>query len=213
MRRAWLFLAFSLTGCAQPNQELVRDYNQDGVYLFERGDYAHAQESFEAALALKQDDAALLYNLGECCERQGNTARAETIYNQCLQRAPNHAECRHALDALLVRSNRREEAVRMVDAWLASQPKLAAPYAEDGWLWLQAGDLPHAQARLQQALELDPHETRALIELARVYEALQRSDRAIALYERVLERNPRQTEVQKRLSELRAQGVGRPRPD
>jgi tetratricopeptide (TPR) repeat protein len=101
----------------------------------------------------------------------------------------------------------------MVQSWLASQPKLAAAYAEDGWLWAQSGDLPRAQARLQQALDLDPHDPRALHELAQLYETMNRPDRATVLYERILERNPQNFAAARRLDELRARGIGRPIPD
>jgi tetratricopeptide (TPR) repeat protein len=117
------------------------------------------------------------------------------------------------LSALLVREGRQPEAVRMVQDWLAREPKRAAAYAEDGWLWHEAGDLPRAQARFQQALALDPHDCRALTELALVYEEMQRPDRAVVLYERCLEQNPNQPDVAKRLTGLLAKGVGRPRPD
>src|SRR5438034_732907 len=80
----------------------------------------------------------------------------------------------------------RAEAVRMMDAWIAREPKLSAARAEKGWLLHQAGDLPQAQAVLQEALELDPHDPRALTELGLVYEAMQRPERAVVLYERVL---------------------------
>jgi Flp pilus assembly protein TadD len=211
---AWIAgLLCCLGGCAPLEQERVRDYAEDGVYLFKRGDYANARESFQAALALQPNDPALLYNLGRCYERQGDFAKAERQYQACLERNPDHAECRHALAALLVRDGRGADATRMVKGWLASSPKLAAAHAEDGWLWFQAGDLPRAQAHLQEALELDPHDTRALLELAHVYEALQRPDRAYVLYERVLEQDPHRPEVIDRLNRLRAQGAGRPRPD
>jgi Flp pilus assembly protein TadD len=210
----WLLrLIICLGGCESASQERLRDYNQDGIYLFQRGDYAAARESFQAALALKSDDPALLYNLGECYDRLGDPVKAERTYRQCLLEAPNHADCRHALASMLVRVGRRDDATRLVEDWLAREPRLAAAYAEDGWLWHQAGDLPRAQTRLQQALELDPHEPRALVELALVYEAMQRPDRAVALYERVLERDPRQTEVIKRLNRLRSQGARQPQPD
>jgi tetratricopeptide (TPR) repeat protein len=101
----------------------------------------------------------------------------------------------------------------MVQQWLTREPQRAAAYAEDGWLLFQTGDLPRAQARLQQALGLDPHDTRTLVELARVYEAMNRPDRAVALYERVLERNPRQFEVASRIKALKSQGADQPHPD
>lgn len=211
--RDWLVLALCLSGCESASQERLRAYNQDGVYLFERGDYPAARETFQAALALKPNDPTLLYDLGQCYDRLGDLAKAERYYAQCLMQAPNHAECRHALASMLVRVGRSDDAARLIEDWLAREPRLAAAYAEDGWLWHQAGDLPRAQARLQQALELDPHEPRALVELALVYEALQRPDRAADLYECVLKRDPNQAEIAKRLNRLRSQGAGQPQPD
>jgi tetratricopeptide (TPR) repeat protein len=208
-----LALSFALGGCESASQERLRDYNNDGVYLFQRGDYGAARESFQAALTLKPDDPGLLYNVAECYDRLGDTARAERFYSQCLLQDPNHADCRHALASMLMRMGRRDDAAHLIEGWLAREPRLAAAYAEDGWLWHQAGDLPRAQARLQQALELDPHDRRALVELALVYEAMQRPDRAAALYERVLERDPHQAEIAKRLNGLHTQGAGQPRPD
>jgi Flp pilus assembly protein TadD len=211
---SWLVaLALCLEGCESASQERLRDYNQDGIYLFQRGDYAAARQSFQAALALRPDDPGLLYNQGECCDRLGDTAKAERYYRQCLVQAPNHADCRHSLASMLVRVGRKDDAAHLVEDWLAREPRLAAAYAEDGWLWHQAGDLPRALARLQQALELDPHEPRAQVELALVYEAMQRPDRAAALYERILERAPHQTEVANRLNRLRSQGARQPQPD
>jgi Flp pilus assembly protein TadD len=211
--RATVYCLVGFAGCSSPSQELVRDYNQDGVHLFQTGDYKAALESFQAAQKLAPEDGALYYNIGECYDHLGQSTLAERSYTECIQRAPDHVECRHALASLLVRTGRRDEAERQIHAWLAREPQRAAAYAEDGWLWLQAGDLPRARVRLQQALELDPHEPRALIELARVYEVMHRPDRAVALYERVLERDPTHPEVVKRLNLLRSQGAGPPQPD
>jgi Flp pilus assembly protein TadD len=211
---SWLLaLACCLGGCESGSQERVSDYSQDGLYLFQRGNYAAARESFQAALALKPNDPGLLYDIGECSDRLGDTTNAERYYSQCLLHAPNQVECRHALASMLVRVGRKDDAAHLIQDWLAREPQLAAAYAEDGWLWHQTGDLPRAQARLQQALELDPHDSRALVELALVYEATQRPDRAAALYERVLEQDPRQAEVARRLNRLHAQGTGQPQPD
>ena len=215
MRRVWLIagMVLGLAGCSTVAEERFHDYNEDGVQLFQQGNYADARESFQAALALKPEDPAVLYNLGECYAHLGDTAKAERFYQDCLHRAPNHVPCRHALAVLLVRANRRPEAARMIEHWLAQEPKLAAAYAEDGWFWRQAGDLPRAQARLQQALEFDPHDVRALTELAQIYETMQRPERALVLYERALERDPKQPELTNRINGLLAKGAGRPRPD
>lgn len=206
-------LALSLGGCASSSEERVREYNQDGLQLFQQGEYQAARETFQAALALKPEDPALFYNIGECYARQNDAVQAQRYYNECLQRAPNHIACRHALADLMVHGGHWPEASSMVEDWLKREPKLAAAYAEDGWLCHQAGDLPKAHSRLQQALELDPHNERALNEMALVYEALHRPDRALVLYERSLAQNPKQPDVVNRLNLLQAEGAGRPKPE
>jgi tetratricopeptide (TPR) repeat protein len=214
-RGLWIAgIAWCVAGCTATTTEVrVHDYSEDGLYLFQLGKYRDAGESFEAALALRPDDSTLLYNAGECADRLGDTAKAERFYRECLQLAPNLVECRHVLVVLLVRTGRRSEATQLVREWLAREPKLAAAYAEDGWLYHQAGDLPLAQARLQQALDLDPHDVRALTELGLVYEAMQRPDRALTLYERALERDPKQSDITNRVNFLLAKGAGRPHPE
>lgn len=211
---SWLFGSMlCLAGCVSLGEERVQDYNEDGVHLFLQGKYADARDSFQAALALKADDPGIVFNLGECYDKLGDSARAEKYYRECIARVPNHEPCRHALADLLVRANRRPEAVQLVQDWLAGEPARAAAYADDGWLAHQGGDLPRAQARLQQALELDPHDPRALTELAQVYEEMQRPDRALVLYERVLERDPKQADVSAHINFLLAKGVKRPHPE
>ena len=101
----------------------------------------------------------------------------------------------------------------MVQGWLAGNPRSSAAYAEDGWLYLQGGDLPKAQARLQQALAADPNEPLALVQLGEVYEKMNRPDRALILYERALVVRPDQPPVKEKVQRLKAQGVGPPKPD
>jgi Flp pilus assembly protein TadD len=215
MRRwAWIVgLAFATGGCVSPDPQQVRDYTQDGMNLYKKGDYVSARESYQAALTLQPDDPGLLYNVGQCYDRMADVTKAERFYNACLQRAPDNVACHHALAMLLVRSDRGNDAVRSVEAWLAHSPQLAAAHAEDAWLWHQSGDLPRAQSRLQEALLLDPRDWRALSELAEIYEEQQRPDRAMALYEQSLEENPGQPDVARRLNELHRKGIARPQPE
>ncbi len=215
-RAGWVAgLAVLAAGCAAPGgvAERVRDYNEDGVHLYQQGSYAGARDTFRAALALQPGDANLLYNLAQCHDRLGQAAQAEQLYQDCLRRAPDHPEARHALTLLLVNSGRRAEAAKMVDEWHARAPNLAGPFAEDGWLRAQAGDQVGARGQFQRALLYDPNNTFALNELARIYETMNRPDRARSLYERSLEANPRQPDVYQRVSLLRSQGAGRPHPD
>ncbi|MGE3806040.1 MAG: tetratricopeptide repeat protein [Gemmataceae bacterium] len=215
MRRVFCLagLVLCLTGCAQQSQELVRAYNADGVHLYRNARYRDALDSFRAAQALKPDDPGLLYNLGSCYDQLGDDVHAEQFYRNCLQADANHADSRHALGVLLVRRGRVPEAQQMIQEWLVREPRLPAAYAEDGWMLYQAGDLPRARARLQQALELDANDERSLTELGRVYEAMNQPDRALVLYEKVLYRNPNEVDVRQRYNALLMKGTTYPKPN
>jgi tetratricopeptide (TPR) repeat protein len=214
-RMAWAAgLALFAGGCAPTVQERVHDCNEDGVNLFHRGRYDPARECFQAALALQPENADLLYNLGQCFERLGNVPRAEQLYHECLQRSPDHAECRHALSLLLLHDGRRPEAVRLCEEWLQHTRTPAAAYAEDGWLYAQANDPIRAVKRFQQAIDHDPHNVLALTELGHVYEeTMHYPDRALYLYRQALRVNSDQPDVARRVAALQKQGVGPPHPE
>src|SRR5262249_45754790 len=205
MRRGvwWAWVSVLVGACAPMDHERLRDYNEIGVEAYERGQFSEARESFDAALRLVPDDAGLLFNLGQCHDQLGNRARAEELYKQCLERSTNHPECRHALTVLLVRENRQDDAVKMIDEWLEREPGLGNAYAEHAWLLHEQGDLPRAHARLQQALQFDPQNVRALTELGRIFEAMNYPERALVLYERALQIQPRQPELARRVREMK----------
>jgi tetratricopeptide (TPR) repeat protein len=213
MRRFAMPLLLLLAGCEHADQERLHQYADVGVQAYASGDYAAAQLSFQAALTMRSDDPNLLYNLGRCYEQQHDHVRAEDSYEACLKQDANHAECRHALARLWWNTGKRDRASEMIQKWLTEQPRLAAAYAHEGWRLHQENDLPSAQARLQQALRLEPRNSLALVELAAVYEKMELPDRSLVLYQRVLEQEPSRHDVIDRINALKAQGVGPPLPD
>ena len=212
VRSRCLFILL-VAGCLPTNGDRLRQYTEDGVYLFGRNEFEGARESFEEAIKITPDDANLYYNVAQCHDRQGKYPQAEQFYRECLQRNKNHAECRHALHALLYRTNRRPLANEMIADWLTQEPKLAAPYAEEGWRLRHANNLPEAQMRLEQALDIEPQNVRAMTELGIVYEQLNHPERALVLYERVLAREPGQVEVEDRVRALKVKNTKQPLPD
>src|SRR5436309_1962184 len=106
-RTGWgLILAVSFTGCAVDDEQLLRDYCTNGLNQFQKGDYLSARENYQAALTLRPGDPGLLYNVGQCYDRQGGGSQAERYYGDCLKQTPEHPACRHALASLLVREGR-----------------------------------------------------------------------------------------------------------
>src|SRR5436190_15401893 len=102
--------AFVLAGCTTMQDERVKLYKDDGVFLFAKGDYAGAQETFELALTFMPQDPVLVYNLGQCHDRRGDAKGAETYYLQALTLAPDNGEVRRAYVSLLYRTGRADQA-------------------------------------------------------------------------------------------------------
>ncbi len=206
-------LAVVLSGCALPGDDRARLFNEDGVQLYAQGDYRAALDCFDLALTLRPGDATLLFNIGECYDRLGDAKGAEKYYGTCLVRSPRHADARLALVQLLYRSGRKPEADSLIDGWLHEDPKSSDSFVLDAWRLRQQQAYPEAQGRLQQALDAEPHNRRALAELALLYEVTGMPQRAYVLYERILDRNPDQSQIAQKRDQLRLQGVSRPLPD
>lgn len=207
-------LAFLVSACAPTVQERVAQFNDLGVQSFQKGEFDRARQDFQVALQWLPNDFTLLYNIAQCYDRLGQADRAEQFYRLCLQQNPNEAECRHALNVLLVQRGRGAEAQRMVQDWLAHQPKLSAPYAEDGWLFQREGNPTAAMKRYQEAINIDPHNTMALVGMGQIYEeAFRLPSRALKLYQIALDYDPHQPELVKRVNLLRSQNVGPPHPE
>jgi len=213
LARLGTILLLALAGCVTAADQRIKQFNDDGVYLFARGEFRSAKENFESALTLAPQDTGLLFNLGQCHDRLGDWRTAEQYYLTCLQLAPNHGDARMAQVSILYRTGRGDEANRMIADYLQNQPKLADAYVMDAWRLRQDKALPEAQGRLQQALALEPNNRRALVEMGIIYEMTGMPERALALYERALERDPRQPEVADRVQQMRDKGIKRPLPD
>lgn len=207
-------LALLLAGCVlTQGEDRAQLFNDDGVHLFAQGDYRSALDSFDLALTLKPQDPSLLFNIAQCHDRLGDAKRAEQYYGYTLVRSANHGDARLALVELLYRTGRKPQADRLIDEYLQGNPQTADAYVLDARRLREEQALPQAQGRLQQALDLDPQNRRALTEMAVLYERQQMPDRALVLYERVLAREPEQAQIATLVSRLRERGVQRPLPD
>lgn len=209
-----LFLtAVLLSGCVAPDHERLRLLNDDGIQQFSRGHYREAAESFSMCLELKPSDPVLLYNLAQCYDRQGDWQRGEQYYRECLTHAPRHVDARQGYVTLLYRTGRAAEANMIIGHWMAETNAPADAFVLDAWRLRQERNYPQAQVRLQEALALEPHNSRALTELGIWYEQMNMPERSIVLYERVLEKDPDQFEVRDRLTSLKGKGLKPPLPN
>lgn len=185
--------------------------NAEGVRLFDQARYQEAVQQFQQALDNDPSNADAYYNLaaayhrlGQINARASDLSQAESYYNLCLTRDPNHRECYRGFAVLLAEQNRSEEAFRLLQTWGDRNPADPEPKIELARLSEEFGDRESAKQYLADSLLRDPDNARALAALGRLRE--QTGDRLMALnnYQQSLYANRFQPEVAARVASLQS---------
>ena len=212
-RTVWMLLATAalwlpwVAGCSM----MAQGENVQGVRLYQQGNFQAALQNFQRALQNDPNNADAYYNLAATHHRLGalhNTQsdkdQAESFYNQCLDRHPDHQACYRALAVLLVEQQRSEEAFRLMEGWVDRSPTRPEPKIELARLFEEFGDKQAAKAHLVEAVALDPSNARGLAALGRIREELGEYQQAIADYQRSLQSDRFQPNVVQRVAALQA---------
>lgn len=205
VRLAVLFLAAAPFWGAGCTQMMASGQNASGVAMHRQGQYQGAVAQFQQAIVTDPNNgdgyynlAATYHQLGKQQNNQAYLQQAETLYNQCLDRNANHRDCYRGLAVLLVEEDRQEDAVKLMEGWSQRAPMLADPKIELARLQEEFGDKDAALKYLQDALAVEPTNTRALTALGHVQEELGNQGQALANYQRALQLDRWNSEVQTR---------------
>jgi tetratricopeptide (TPR) repeat protein len=183
--------------------------NLAGVRAYQQGQYDVAMQSFQKAVATDPTNADAYYNMAATMHRVGAAkndpnalSQAETLYNQCLDRSPDHPDCHRGLAVLLTETGRSDRAFNLLKTWSARSPRHPEAHIELARLYEEFGNLEPAKLELTEALQVDPHNARAWNALARLREQSGDYVQALANYQRSLEVNRFQPEVAERVAAL-----------
>jgi len=205
---ATVLAALPLCGCGG---FAARGLNAEGVRKFEQTRYQESLGQFQQAIQNDPKSADGYYNLGAVHHRlatlhksEDDYKRAESYYNQCLDRAADHAECHRGLAVMLLQQGRKEEAFRLIERWADRRADLAEPKIELARLLEETGDPAAAKERLIEALALNPDHARARAALGHVQEELGEHAQALANYQKSLWHDKFQPDVAARIASLQA---------
>jgi tetratricopeptide (TPR) repeat protein len=201
----------ALVGQVGCNSMASSALNSEGVRLYQSGSYQQAAATFQKAIATNPRSADAYYNLASALHKNGklnnisaDLQQAEQLYNQCLDYDPNHTECYRGLAVLLAETNRRDASYRLLEGWASRNPQLPDPKIELARLLEESNSLPQAAARLEEAIAIDPHNSRALTALGRLRESTGDTVQALANYQRSLAINRFQPAIEQRVASLQA---------
>jgi tetratricopeptide (TPR) repeat protein len=200
-----------LPGC----QMAADGQNQQGVRLFQQGQFQPALQKFQQAIVTdpQNDDAyynmaASMHNMGAAKKDKEMLAEAEKLYNQCLDINENHVDCHRGLAVLLKETGRSDKAFALLNNWTQSQPKLADAQVELARLYQESGDLETAKLHLNQAVGMDQNNYRAWAALGHIREETGDLEQALTNYQRSLDLNHFQTGVAERVATLSRNSAG-----
>jgi tetratricopeptide (TPR) repeat protein len=197
-----------LGGCGM----VARQQNVAGVRHFQQGQYPVALRQFQEAAKADPNSADAKYNLAATTHRLGLQNRdmnlmvqAEGLYNECLDRDPNHVACHRGLAVLLTETNRKDQAFTLLRNWSVRSPTLADARIELGRLYEEYGDITTAEGQLQQALQLDVNNARANAALGELRLKKGEYQQALINYQRAYALNRSQPGVAERVAMLQRQ--------
>ena len=215
LRAAWgIFMLAGLAAAGGCSTWAATAQNAEGVQLFQMCRFHEAMEQFQEAAYEDPTNADAYYNiaathhrLARVENRPGELTQAESAYNQCLDRDPNHTDCYRGLAVLLMETGRTKEAFQLVEGWAGRQPGLADPKIELARLQEELGNREAAKDHLLEALAVEPNNPRALTALGKIREESGDRCQALANYQRSLSHDPNQPCVASRVAAL--QGCAR----
>ena len=197
----------ALAGCGG---FISQQKNSHGVALFQQGRYPEALREFQEATYNDPKDADGYYNIAATYHRLGrqqhsdaDLKQAETFYNECLDRNPNHVECHRGLAVLLAEQGKKDASFRLLQNWVDREPTLADAKVELARLHDEFGNRQAAKDCLIEALEAQPDNPRALTALGKIRDDAGDKTQALANYQRSLLRDNRQPQVASRVNVLR----------
>jgi tetratricopeptide (TPR) repeat protein len=212
---SWLLAAWlsGLLACAGCSNLASQASNVEGVRLYQQGNYQQASDRFQRAIAEDPTSPGGYYNLAAALHKTGtlynrphDLQQAEHLYNQCLQRDPNHTECYRGLAVLLSESGRTDQAFKLMESWVASSPQSADAKIELARLHEEFNHTEQAKSRLVEALAGDPHNARALTALGRLRDKEGDHAQALSNYQRSLQLDRFQPQVASRVTTLLGAG-------
>ncbi len=99
------------------------DYYEEGAELLADGKFHEALTSFRLALKASPGDVIVLQQIAICYTRIGMTEEAAKTYRHVLQKDPNAAGAHYGLAFILLKTDRTDESIRHLEAFLASAPR------------------------------------------------------------------------------------------
>lgn len=183
--------------------------NTLGVRLHQQGRYAEALQQFQVAQRTDPTNPDAYYNLASTYHKLGITQKdaklieqSESLYNQCLDLSPNHVDCHRGLAVLLAESGRPDKAFGLLKNWAGRNPQMSDARVELSRLHQEFGQTKVAEQYLDEALAMNPNDSRAWTARGQMREQAGDLGQALQNYQQSLAINNMQPDLYQRVASL-----------
>ncbi len=165
--------ALEMTQCAlSQTPHLVEGHNTRGLAFRELGQYGQALKCFAAALAIKSDDTAVLFNKGDTLRLSGDIDGAVLALTRAHQLSAigsaDWLKTTMTLGLIAANAGHDQKALAYYDSVLQSDPSHIETLNNRGELKQSLGDFSGAAQDYASVLSIDPHHPAAIYNRSRL---------------------------------------------
>lgn len=165
-------------------------YISIGSIYESQGKYSDALEAYKKVMELCPEYVYNYLNIGNVNYQLRDYKSAIENYNKFLSTYAQHREARENLAASYLSSANYEAAVNEYDNIYAKNPALFKDYTKYGFALVQVKNYEKAAEFLEKAVDSDPENTSAHLNLALSYQELGKNDASLAQYDVVFRQQP-----------------------
>jgi protein O-mannosyl-transferase len=175
--------------------------NNLGLVYLKRQQWPQAVEYFQKSAAMKPAFPDPHLNLGVAYQQMGFKDEAETQYRTALGLAPLNLHIHNRLGELYIEEGKTQEAEKQFSISISIAPNVVA-YDALGALLLNRKAPAAAEEMFTRAVALNPADLGARANLAALYGASGRTNKALEQYHYILKVDPHNVEAQQALQKL-----------
>jgi tetratricopeptide (TPR) repeat protein len=180
-------LFFLFAGCSS-DQQKAEDFIKEGKAYFEKEEYDKAKIQLKNAIQLIPASLEAYQLLAQTSLKLGDAQEAFSTFLRLEQLEPENLETKIQVASFYLLAKKRIEAEKRVDEVLAKSPdNIKALYLYAGILSSKKEAIEKITQIYDKILELDPKQVKAMLVLARVYQAQGKSDKAEATLKKAIE--------------------------
>ena len=161
-----------------------------GYIAAKQGEPQRAADYVTRALQIMSASPDQLYFAAHVCQVADRHAEAVALFEQCLERAPNHMQSLHGAALSLAKLGENERALQCFERLIARQPQLAEAHYNKGNLLGTMGRYDEELAAYRQAIALKPNFVRAYVNIGVALRDLHRFDDALLQFKKALSIDP-----------------------